>query len=75
MPPFEIVKVAADKPPPMRFCPSDNCPMVPDSPPEAVSPNEQVDRGRAREDTPATKEKIIVACIIASVITLNESTR
>ena len=59
-----MVKVAADNPPPILFCPSESCPMVPDSPPEAVRSKEQVDRGTVRAETPAIRDKVASVYIL-----------
>lgn len=65
MPPLSIVKVAGDKPPPILFCPSESWPIVPDSPPDAVSPNEQEDLG-VWAAAPSTRDRVtkdfIVEC-------------
>lgn len=64
IPPLLIVKLAGVRPPPILFCPSDSCPIVPDSPPDAVRPKEQVDRGTVRAETPAIRDKVASVYIL-----------
>lgn len=56
IPPLSMVKVVGDKPPPIRFWPSESCPIVPDSPPEAVRPKEQEDLRSDRADAPRSND-------------------
>lgn len=64
MPPLLIVNVAAARLPPILFCPSDNWPIVPDSPPDAVSSKEQDDRGTVRAEAPTISDKVASVCIV-----------
>lgn len=72
IPPLLIVNVAALSPPPILFWPSESWPMVPDSPPEAVSPKEQDDLGREKAEAPRNKDEITREYIAKYDIKLNE---
>jgi hypothetical protein len=67
MPPLLIVKVVGESPPPIRFWPSESWPIVPDSPPDAVSSKEQEDLGTAKADAPKIRERVINRFMTAKV--------
>jgi hypothetical protein len=67
MPPLLMVKVAGESPPPILFWPSESWPIVPDSPPDAVSSKEQEDLGTAKADAPRIKERAMNVFMIANV--------
>jgi hypothetical protein len=67
MPPLLMVKVAGESPPPIRFWPSESWPIVPDSPPDAVSWKEQEDLGTAKADAPSIKERATNVFMMANV--------
>lgn len=67
IPPLLMENVAAVSPPPIRFWPSESCPIVPDWPPEAVSSKEQEDLGRVRAEAPKNKERVINVFMMAKV--------
>jgi hypothetical protein len=67
MPPLLMVNVAGDNPPPILFWPLESWPMVPDSPPDAVSSKEQEDLGTATAEAPKIKERVTNVFIIAKL--------
>jgi hypothetical protein len=67
MPPLLIVNVAGENPPPILFWPSESWPIVPDSPPDAVSSKEQEDLGTATADAPKIKERATNVFMVANV--------
>jgi hypothetical protein len=68
IPPLSMVNVVGLRPPPILFWPSESWPIVPDCPPEAVSPNEH-ERGD-RAATPRTRESPTRGNIITIVFYL-----
>jgi hypothetical protein len=70
IPPLSMVKVAGESPPPILFWPSESWPIVPLSPPDAVSSKEQEeleDLGTTRAEAPSANESVTNVYIIANV--------
>lgn len=59
MPPLESMQNdPAGRPPPILFCPSCSCPTVPEAPPDAIKPKQQLLVRETRALVPAAKARV-----------------